>query len=168
MKQQSNTASLSIFRIIAGALMVSQILYLFVLNLVLRPMEGDEPFSPQWIPNFNDNFELAAVAYGILATFIAINVPPLLTKKMRPTALDQNSSNPEEVQSSELLPATVFVPFLIRYAFLESICLVGFTIAFMKHMPNLILPFFAVSFALMLRYFPTSSKKVKINLGFRF
>lgn len=156
MNLSTSAPNILVPRIIWGALLVSQGIYFSILSLALRPLQG-ESLDPRLWPLLTDPREIA-LTFGALSAFIAsIALPKLLGRApVRP----EPEGTPVTSEESRLVARL-----LIRLALTEAICLAGFILAYVSRAPNLIFPYFAVSFVIFVRLFPSSWEKIRSDVS---
>lgn len=143
-----------VFKVIWGALLFSQAMYVFV---VFKEMLASvDPSTYRWFPDFRNPVEATSSFAAVGSFLLSVFVPALIARtNLRRTKGDGGS---EKVEL--LLP-----PFIVRLAFLEAVCLIGFMLAIVAKNPALMMPFFAVSVLGYLKNFPASLAKVRADLG---
>lgn len=154
----TNAPKTLVLKIIWGALLFSQALYVVVLHVQLKPLD-DMPMNTQWMPNLQDPMEI-----GLFAASVALLVASFLVPQILAKASEQKPRADADPSKTDTVPQAFFVPFIIRLALLEAICMQGFVLAFIKRSPNLILPFITISGLLFLKNFPSNAEKVKSDL----
>jgi hypothetical protein len=129
-----------IVRILWLALLVSQVIYLYVPSL----LPGDSTASPASIDLIS--LALAVVSIG-LGAFTLVWRRRALAVPIQTGQLDPNT--PEGF-------AKAYVPFMMNLVFTESIAINGFVIALISREPARAYPFAIAAFALMYWHRPTA------------
>ena len=149
-QKPGNASSLQVVRILWGAFFATQFIHLFVLFSTAQA--GEAPASAAEIRSLFFMLGPAAAFSLVLAIFL----PPRIGRQVmskRPNGPGSLASIPE----SELVQL-VLSPFIVRIAFIESICTFGLVGAFMTREPRFIFPFLTVSIVAFLRTIPTRER----------
>lgn len=143
-----------VFKVIWGALLFSQAMYVFV---VFKEMLASvDPSAYRWFPDFRNTIEATSSFAAVGSFLLALFVPALIARaSFRRGAADGESDRIERL----------LAPFIVRLAFLEGVCLIGFMLAIVTKNPAIMMPFFVVSVLAYLKNFPASPAKVRADLG---
>lgn len=162
MNKNPSSINIQFIKVIASSLMISQFFYLFVLHQTLKPLENQLPLNTEWLPDWTNPIDIASVVITIGLVVMVVKIPETLYRFSKSDEIEIDRLSPQA--NATPFPNGLFIPWLIRFALIEAIGLQGLAIAFTKRTPNFILPFFALSFLLMIRYFPSSTIKVHDDL----
>jgi hypothetical protein len=141
------TGSIHQLRLIWGAIAISVPIYLYLAFLISGPSE----FAPIDLSRDYETMRivfLLAVAAGSL--FAAFTFPKHLAMKAR------NTISPDAT-IDELVKKAI-TPFLIQYALLESVTIMGLIMAMFQRVFTYSLPFAAVTILALLKTFPTEHR----------
>jgi hypothetical protein len=138
------TSSLAVPRILWGALLFSTFLYVAILELTV--VEG----APDWRTLL---FPLTVA--GVVIAGASLVAPRILLRR-RSTRLTRESTRPEGKGS-------YLVALLVSMAFAEGVAIVGLVLGFMGAPDSIVLPFFCVTWVLMMFQFPTEAKMAEFD-----
>jgi F0F1-type ATP synthase membrane subunit c/vacuolar-type H+-ATPase subunit K len=131
-------------RIIWGALLFSTVIYLIVVNTIVRPEEGLME---------NDMYKIIFPMMGLMCAGLAVGIPEILGKGLR--AKIQNPSDVREVLKF------YFTLFILRMALFEAVVIYGFVWAFLTRNTVYYYPMWLVGAGGMIWSFPTEAKILK-------
>lgn len=157
-------------RILWGAILMSVVLFLVVLQIVPRP-----PASPD--PVLAPTFAAVALAIAVVSFLLPRHLHrSMLAKVEVPVTTEADpgafgSFYREAAPSRRIIAdreaahraavACFMTPHVLRLALSESIALFGFVLGFLGHAPPVWAPFFAVGAVLIAIRFPTARQMIK-------
>jgi len=133
------TGPLTLSRILWTALFISTLLYIVVLELTTVQTEAD------W-----EALALPLVFAGVMLAGASLIGPRILIRR--------RSSTRAEEPSAGRAAGAYLVALILAMALAESIAIFGLILGFLGAPPSVVVPFFVVTWILMLIRFPTQEK----------